>query len=221
MSFELDHLFICTAAGAPEASRLNDFGLTEGPPNTHPGQGTANRRFFFRNAMLELIWVHDLEQARSVRTRPTMLYERWNGRGVGASPFGICLRPLQPGTSELPFPAFEYRPAYLPEPCVIHVGENAGSLSEPMLIYLAFAKRPDHADTRQLVEHAAGIREVTALRVHGPWQEPPSAALEAALKTGAISWIPGEMNLMEIGFDSESHGKSMEFFPDLPLIFNW
>lgn len=58
-SFELDHVFIWTAAGAPEADLLRDFGLTEGPPNVHPGQGTANRRFFFHNAMLELLWVHD------------------------------------------------------------------------------------------------------------------------------------------------------------------
>src|SRR5207249_2167482 len=47
MAFELDHVFICTAAGTPEAASLIAFGLTEGTPNTHPGQGTANRRFFY------------------------------------------------------------------------------------------------------------------------------------------------------------------------------
>jgi hypothetical protein len=40
---------------APEAERIAAFGLCEGPSNVHPGQGTANRRFFFRNAMLELL----------------------------------------------------------------------------------------------------------------------------------------------------------------------
>jgi Rho-binding antiterminator len=59
MEFELDHLFICTTIGAPEADRLVAFGLTEGTPNVHPGQGTANRRFFFHNFMLELLWVHN------------------------------------------------------------------------------------------------------------------------------------------------------------------
>lgn len=58
MTVELNHLFVCTAAGAPEAEALKAFGLTEGTPNTHPGQGTSNRRFFFRNAMLKLLWVH-------------------------------------------------------------------------------------------------------------------------------------------------------------------
>jgi len=55
MQIELDHLFVCTAPGAPEAERLVQFGLREGPPNQHPGQGTANRRFTFANAMIELV----------------------------------------------------------------------------------------------------------------------------------------------------------------------
>jgi hypothetical protein len=54
MTVEFDHMFICTQLGAPEADRLVAFGLSEGTPNSHPGQGTACRRFFFRNAMLEL-----------------------------------------------------------------------------------------------------------------------------------------------------------------------
>jgi hypothetical protein len=38
MPIELDHLFVCTAPGAPEAEKLVQFGLHEGPPNRHPGQ---------------------------------------------------------------------------------------------------------------------------------------------------------------------------------------
>ncbi len=44
---ELDHLFLCCSEGAPEAATLVRRGPTEGSSNTHPGQGTANRRFFF------------------------------------------------------------------------------------------------------------------------------------------------------------------------------
>jgi hypothetical protein len=54
MQIELDHLFVCTAPGAPEAETLVQFGLHEGPSNQHPGQGTACRRFSFANAMIEL-----------------------------------------------------------------------------------------------------------------------------------------------------------------------
>jgi len=76
MPIELDHLFICTAQGAPEAEELIGFGLHEGPPNHHPGQGTACRRFSFANAMIELFWVNDPVEAQGQLTRRTMLWER-------------------------------------------------------------------------------------------------------------------------------------------------
>jgi hypothetical protein len=83
---ELDHLFVCTDAGAACAERLIQLGFTEGPPNQHPGQGTANRRFFFANAMIELIWVSDTTEAQSPSTRRTLLWERWRDRQT-ACPF--------------------------------------------------------------------------------------------------------------------------------------
>ena len=61
----MDHLFVCTAPGAPEAEELIQFGLHEGPSNQHPGQGTACRRFAFANAMIELFWVSDEAEAQS------------------------------------------------------------------------------------------------------------------------------------------------------------
>src|ERR1700759_3284416 len=88
--YEIDHVFICTSAGGSEADQLVAFGLTEGSRNHHPGQGTANRRFFFENAMLELLWVEDAEEARSEAVRRLALWERWSQRNLGASPFGIC-----------------------------------------------------------------------------------------------------------------------------------
>jgi hypothetical protein len=95
MLVELDHFFILTGVGALEADHLLQFGLTEGAPNCHPGQGTACRRFFFRNAFLELIWVMDPVEAQSSLIRRTGLWERWSRRNQGASPFGICLRSVK------------------------------------------------------------------------------------------------------------------------------
>jgi hypothetical protein len=136
MRIELDHVFVCTAVGAPEAENLVQFGLHEGPPNQHPGQGTACRRFAFLNAMIELVWVSDKREAQSHNTRRTLLWERWSGRqDIAASPFGICLRPVDPeDTGPPPFPAWEYRPLYLSDPLVMHIGE--GGIAEPMWIYL-------------------------------------------------------------------------------------
>jgi hypothetical protein len=94
MRIELDHLFICTKPGARAAEKRVQFGLRQGPPNQHAGQGTANRRFSFQNAMLGLLWVSNPKEAQSEQTRRTLLWDRWFDREGVASPFGICLRPF-------------------------------------------------------------------------------------------------------------------------------
>lgn len=95
MDYVLDHVFVCCDPQAPEAGRLRDAGLIEGSGNVHPGQGKANRRFFFDGGFLELLWVHDPTEARSARTAPTRPWGRWRQRSEGACPFGLCLRPAR------------------------------------------------------------------------------------------------------------------------------
>ncbi|MEA5574087.1 hypothetical protein [Calothrix sp. UHCC 0171] len=145
--FELDHLFILTEIGAPEAEELIAFGLVEGTSNTHPGQGTANRRFFFHNAMLELLWVHASEEAKSEVVSPTHLWERWENRHNGTSPFGIILRPVagfENGFENATiFSSWEYRPPYLSGTMSIRVGNNSDILTEPILFQISFGMRPD------------------------------------------------------------------------------
>ena len=219
--FELDHLLIRTDIGAPVADQLRDFGLTEGTSNAHPGQGTTNRRFFFDNAMLELLWVHNPEEAQSAVTRPTQLWERWDGRHGDALPFGICLRPRHQPTEALPFAAWAYTPSYLPSPWVIHIAENASILTEPMLFYVAFGHRPAQADTPSPLDHAIGFREMTSLRLQSPQSVPQSAALRAVVEMEMMTVSTGGPALMEIGFDGEASGRSMDFRPDLPLVLHW
>ena len=76
MAIAIDHAFIACQPGGPEANSLLQRGFVEGSSNTHAGQGTANRRFFFDNFMLELLWVVDHAEATSERTRRTRLWER-------------------------------------------------------------------------------------------------------------------------------------------------
>src|SRR5215469_13717593 len=83
MTLRLNHAFITCDVGAPEATALLARGFIEGSRNMHPGQGTANRRFFFTNFMLELVWVSDPVEALGVSVRPTELWERWSRRGEG------------------------------------------------------------------------------------------------------------------------------------------
>jgi hypothetical protein len=103
----VDHVFICTAPRGPAAELLRQAGLTEGTPNRYPGQGTACRRFFFSNAMLELLWLEDAEEARSEQTRAMKLWERL-AAGKTASPFGIILRPAPGSEPASPWRSWNY-----------------------------------------------------------------------------------------------------------------
>jgi hypothetical protein len=220
--FELDHLFIWADVGGPEAERLVAFGLTEGAPNAHPGQGTACRRFFFRNAYLELLWVQDPAQAQSEAVAPTRLWSRWAERRSSASPFGLGLRPAQPRTGGVPFPSWEYRPVYLPAPLAIHVGRDV-PLSEPFWFYLGFARRPDDPGwtTRQPLEHAAGFGEVTGVRLTGPGLGNPSEAGRSVARLAAVELGHASYPLAEIAFDGGRQGRNEDFRPVLPIVFRW
>lgn len=221
MPAELDHVFICTAPGAPEADRLIRLGLTEGSPNHHPGQGTANRRFFFENAFLELLWVTDPAEAQSDLVRRTGLWERWARRGRGASPFGVGLRPVAGEAKVAPFPAWEYRPSYLPEPLAIHMATNSEAAAAPLLFFLAFGRRPNPADPvrQQPREHAAGFRAITRVRIHcAPGCASSPEALAAEGQCIDLSFVPGSEHLMELGFDGEIRGRTIDLRPALPLV---
>jgi hypothetical protein len=207
---ELDHLFVWTEAGAPEAELLVQFGLTEGEPNTHPGQGTACRRFFFNNAYLELLWVADPAEAQNETTRPTQLWTR-SQRGP-SSPFGVAFRPSAPGVS-VPFPSWEYRPPYLPAGLAIRVGKDV-PLVEPWWFYLDFRRKP------QRVEHPAGFRAITRVRLTANTTEPSEVA-RAVLGAGVVSMVPGREPLAELWFDGGVNDLSKDFRPALPLVFRW
>ena len=223
MALQFDHLFICTSVDAPAAEQLVAFGLTEGEPNVHPGQGTACRRFFFHNAYLELLWVQDPGESQSDLVRPAHLWERWSGRNTGACPFGLCFRPAAGHVGGPPFSTWDYRPPYLPDPLSLAVGTNAAVLAEPMLCYLAFARRTDGVQSARLqpLDHPAGLREVTRVTLAGPRPVRPSEALRALMRTELVGWRENETPRVELGFDGERGGKTQDFRPALPLVLNW
>ncbi len=220
--YEVDHLFVWVDEGAPEANSLVSFGLTEGPPNTHPGQGTANRRFFFRNLFLDLVWVSDPAEVQSELVQPTQLWSRWSQREAGASPFGVCFRPRNSASIAAPFPAWEYRPPYLPSDWAILIGEDI-PLAEPLWFCIGFGQRPDAGErlNHQFLNHSTGFQEVTKIRLTGSLADNPSPTATAALQTGAVTFSPESEALLEMAFDGNTQGNSKDFRPTLPLIFRW
>ena len=88
---EIDHIFIFSCANGKEAGHLVEFGLTEGSNRLHLGQGTTNRKFYFDNFFLEILWVVNEKEIQSKLTAKTKLWERSQFETNGSSRFGLCL----------------------------------------------------------------------------------------------------------------------------------
>jgi hypothetical protein len=213
MSIELDHVFVCSSPGAPEAEELIRIGFREGAPNRQAGQGTANRRFAFVNAMIELLWVCDEQEAQSEITRRTLLWDRWIARNGQACPFGICLRPAASVGVGAPFSALDYRPAYLPDPLALQIAE--AGLEEPMWVYLSFMSRDKRK--QHFAEHPNGAREITGLTL--TTVEPlASSAAHCVVLSGILTARIGSETLLEIEFDHGKRSATFDLRPKLPIL---
>lgn len=213
MAYQLHHLFVCTSAGAPEAEALLDAGLVEGSPNTHFGQGTANRRFFFESGFLELLWVHDEREAQSELVTPTKLWDRWSERGRSANPFGICLSSPQGIDSVLPFPSWAYRPPYLSEARHILFADGL-PLSEPEVFLLSWPQVRT-SPKMEPSSHPLGLREMRSVSVGLP--DPPSisASLGAIRDAGLVRIHRSEVP--EVVIEFTSNDDIQHSFPRLGL----
>jgi hypothetical protein len=213
----VDHAFIGCAAGAPEGDALLRLGLVEGSGNTHPGQGTANRRFFFENFMLELVWVADFSEVQSERTRRTRLGERIQGEDSQVSPFGIIFRATGAPPAPPPFATWSYTPIYLPPGLAMQIAEGT-SLYEPELFYLPFLK-PGAARTTEPVSHALPIRRIRGLSVGVRDRNALSASSRCAEQRGLVSYFDAPQPLLEISFEGPA-GMRIDLRPELPLVFH-
>jgi hypothetical protein len=219
MTYALDHVFVCCAEGAPEAARLTRLGFAEGSSNTHPGQGTASRRFFFENAYLELFWVTDAREAQAGPAARTRLWSRWSARGVEASPFAIILRPDGAEDAGPPFASWAYHPSYLPPPLAIHVAEGT-PLGEPAFFYLGFARGAAQMQPQPRA-HDSGVRRMTAVEIGLPGTAPRSAAAQFVEDAGLVQFVQPERHRMTITFDDGHRGEGTDLRPDLPLVLRW
>jgi hypothetical protein len=216
VALEVDHAFVTCAFGAPEADALVELGLREGSPNIHPGQGTANRRFFFENFMLEFVWVASLAEVTSERTRPTRLWERCSPREAGINPFGIILRPTQ-SAEPPPFRSWSYHPGYLPPELAIEIAHGT-TLEEPELFYLPFMRRG--ASRSEPTDHSSPLRRVCGLRCGVPRPAALTPASHAVEQLGLIAYFESNPPVLEVLFGVGT-GHQIDLRPGLPLVFHY
>jgi hypothetical protein len=212
---EIDHLFVLCDANAPEADALSHVGLVEGSSNTHPGQGTACRRFFFRTSYLELLWVHDPTQARREPARRTQLWDRWSNRRSGACPFGVVLRPAsQASDCRPPFGTWPYRPTYLPPGLSIDVALDAPVI-EPAFFWLAFAQGRARSQPEP-TSHRLG-ETISAVHIGVPFDTPCSEAARLTRDADLLSFETLGEHLLVLTLEEGARGETIDLRPTLPM----
>jgi hypothetical protein len=214
----IDHVFICCSVGGSEADALTRLGLKEGTANTHPGQGTACRRFFFSNAYLELFWVSDPTEAQAAAVLPTRLWERWSRRGDAACPYGIVFRPVGDAVRiQPPFASWSYKPHYMPPGLSIEVARET-PLAGPEFFYLGFQR--DRARIgHEPVDHDLPIGSLTGVAVWRP-AGGDSEAARALQAGGLLAFHDADHYLLELRFDEGGKGRA-DLRPTLPLLLRW
>ncbi|RMF21946.1 MAG: hypothetical protein D6756_11480 [Cyanobacteria bacterium J083] len=217
MNLELDHVFILVKPEARVANLLIAKGFEEGTRNIHPGQGTSNRRFFFSNGMLELIWIRNAQEAQNGAGRDLLLPER--DTNTTASPFGVILRrkdSIDSQSSKMPFDGWSYQPTYFEPPNAFHVGANSINISEPLCIYVPFTL-PKSSVNQEKINSSFAISNVC---IHTPSAD-RNEVLEAVDRADRLSIQYGQEHLMEIVLNDRSTKKIVDFRPQIPLIMYW
>jgi hypothetical protein len=213
MTVRLHHVFIITEPGAPAADRLVALGMAEGSSNTHPGQGTANRRFFFEDMGLELIYFTDESEARTGPGRVIGSLDRY--QSPDGSPFGLVFRARNRSDVDS-FPGFPYQPVYFDDGQYFVVGNNAEDLVEPSVVLM-----PDNLPSRppQILSQDP-FRYVSDVRVSVPGAE-YSQALKHASRIDRVTIASAPSQLLEITFGHGTSQQASDLRPDLPLVIRW
>lgn len=217
MSIVIDHIFICCEPDGPEAQALIETGLVEGSRNVHPGQGTANRRFFFHGGFIELLWVHNPQEATSPLTAPTRLWPRWHSRNAGSCPFGIAFGPEGDDVHPPPFRVWPYRPIYLPETKSILFAEGT-TLMEPELFYMAWPN-PQASSASQPNVHPNGLQRLLSASVGVPAKTSLCASSQAVQSAGLVGFYTASQYELRLNFAAD-RSEVFDLRPTLPLVMS-
>ncbi len=209
----IDHIFIFSNQQGREADELVKFGFTEGSSRMHPGQGTTNRKFYFDNFFLEILWVISEEEIRSPITSMTKLWERSQFSHNGCAPFGLCLTNTAE-TDKLFAESERYQPAYFPNGMTIDIITNQNSPYLPWTFRLPYLGPQKVADEPR--HHQNGIQSLTKVAFEIPDDHQNQTFLDAFNSTEMITFQWGEQLNLMLEFD---HGmqKKEKTFKDLSL----
>lgn len=213
---KIDHIFICVKAPKNKVKLLTDFGLTEGEPNMHTGQGTSNCRFFFNNIYFQLLHVTDEALLGSIDTKPSSLFERFNRVDDKISPYGICLYTGQNILKIQDHITKEYHPKFIHPPLKMHIFDTP--LIEPMYYFVDYVS-DSSKQTHITHKHEIGFDQMTGVTIYMPNSN--SKIRQNLHQAEIITFKQSDTHLLELEFDDLKQGKQHDFRPDIPLIIKY
>ena len=214
---EVDHLIIFSNDQGREADELVQFGLLEGSNRIHPGQGTRNRKFYFENFFLEIVWVNSESEITSKLTAPTKLWERSNHKKNGSSPFGLCLQNTD-DLDDLFEDCLQYKPIYLAEGLSFDIITNEESSHLPWTCRLPFA--PGIKKSHEPTDHPNGIRNLTKVVFGIKGGNHQNRLVKFLSKESKIAFEPYEDHHLTLEFDNKKRERA-ETFTSIPLTIKY
>lgn len=212
----IDHIFIFSSCQGKETDDLVDFGFTEGSNRIHPGQGTVNRKIYFENFFLEIVWVHKEAEIRSENVATTKLWERSNFLNNGYSPFGLGFVNT-PDTDKLFENAIRYQPEYFPTGTSFDILTNEQNPCLPWTFRLPLSGQKKQIEP---IDHANGIRKLTSAIFEMPAKE-GSAEFTSMLEANtAVEFRQGSKNKLILEFDKGRNGQ-LKKFDKLNLVIRY
>lgn len=205
---EIDHIFIFSNKKGIEADDLVEFGFTEGSSRVHPGQGTTNRKFYFENFFLEILWVISEKEIQSEVTAKTKLWERSQFQKNQHSRFGLCLVNSE-STDELFQQSEVYQPDYFPKEMSIDIITNEENPKLPWTFRLPYrGKKKMHNEP---TGHSNGVTSITKAIFEYPMENDNLNFLQHFQAVDTIKFINGNSTRLILEFDNNRQGKSKEF----------
>lgn len=203
----IDHIFIFTDDNGKVADELVDFGLTEGSNRIHVGQGTKNRKFYFDNFFLEIIWIHKKNEIISNKTKPMGLWQRADFKNNNFSPFGLCI--VNSEDTEILFEkAFKYQPDYFSKGMEIDIIKNENQTDLPWTFRLPFKEQKKYEN--EPTNHKNGISFLTKA-IYEFRVSTESTFLENFKNEKNIQFIKSSRHWLNLIFDNGKQKKKQEF----------
>ena len=223
-AFEIDHVWIAAAPGAPERIAFERAGFQVGAQvNAHEGQGTSSITVELDNGFLELIYPDPaVPVAPNLQTVHSQFQKRVDWRASGYSPFGIGIRKLAAAPARFPFPTFQVTAPWMDGRFM----EILTPREMPSAVRLFVPAHPSIGPDADPVDPATRIHpnqthRITALHIVAPAADALPPAAHYLAERGVVTFDVGGAWLLEATLDDGARHVERDLRPTLPLVIRY